>query len=79
MELPNIPGDSHRFDAIEPHLRPHTHRVAIGAARVRRVPVAAVLDTATALIEADPAALLCTDDPMCRCAGALQQRLAMIG
>jgi aminoglycoside 3-N-acetyltransferase len=41
-ELPNIPGASHEFDAIE----------------------------------ADPAGLLCTNDPTCRCAAALQQRMA---
>lgn len=79
MELPNVSGESHRFDEIELALRPHTAEVMIGTSRVRRIPIAAVLDTATALIKADPAALLCTDDPECRCAAALEQRRMWAG
>ena len=75
MELPNIPGDSHRFDLIEPELRPATKEVLIGNCRARLVPVAAVLAVTTRLIRADPGALLCDDDPACRCAAALEQRL----
>jgi len=74
-ELPNIPGDSHRFDAIEPELRSATKEVRIGECRARRIPVAAVLAVTTRMILADPAALLCTDDPACRCAAALNQIL----
>ncbi|MEU4287906.1 AAC(3) family N-acetyltransferase [Kribbella sp. NPDC026596] len=74
-ELPNIPGDSHRFDAIEPELRSATKEVRIGRARIRRIPKDAVLAVTTRLILDDPAALLCTDDPACRCAAALNQRL----
>ena len=75
MELPNIPGQSHRFDAIEPALADVTREVAIGVCRARRVCVADVLAAATRLIAADPAALLCTDAD-CRCGAALRQRLA---
>ncbi|MFF0264529.1 AAC(3) family N-acetyltransferase [Kribbella sp. NPDC004536] len=75
VEYLNIPGDSHLFDDIEPALRPYTKEVQIGQARVRRIPKQAVLSTTCQLIEADPAALLCTDDPSCRCAAALEQRL----
>lgn len=78
MELPNISGESHRFDEIEPALRPHTTEVMIGESRVRRIPIAAVLETATRLILADPGALLCDEDPECRCAAARQQRLAAL-
>ncbi|HZX05024.1 AAC(3) family N-acetyltransferase [Kribbella sp.] len=73
VEYPNIPGESHRFDAIEPALRRATKEVLIGRARARRIPKQAVLTATRDLIEADPAALLCTDDPTCRCAAALQQ------
>ncbi|WP_427889340.1 AAC(3) family N-acetyltransferase [Kribbella sp. GL6] len=76
VEYPNVPGASHMFDAIEPVLRPATKEVRIGQARVRRIPKQAVLDATRDLIESDPTALLCTDDPTCRCAAALQQRLA---
>ena len=76
MELPNIPGASHRFDDIEPVLRSATKEVRIGRSRVRRIPKDAVLAATRRLIMDDPAALLCTDDPTCRCTAALNQRLA---
>jgi aminoglycoside 3-N-acetyltransferase len=76
MELPNIPGESHRFDLIEPELRSATTEVQIGQCRARRIPVAAVIAAAQRMIVNDPAALLCDDDPACRCAAAYQQRLA---
>ena len=77
MELPNIPGESHRFDNIEPHLAGSTREVQIGSCRARCVAARAVLAAATQVIAADPAALLC-DDPTCRCGAALQQRLAWL-
>jgi aminoglycoside 3-N-acetyltransferase len=76
-ELPNIPGDSHRFDAIEMHLAARTREVQIGSCRAQCVPIRAVLAATTELITADPAALLC-DDPSCRCGAALQQRFAWL-
>lgn len=72
-ELPNVSGESHRFDDIEPELRPYTVETTIGECRARRVKVNDVLAVTERLIGEDPAALLCTDDPECRCAGALQQ------
>jgi aminoglycoside 3-N-acetyltransferase len=77
-EFPNIPGDSHRFDAIEPEVRSATKEVRIGSSRVRRIPRDAVLAATRRLILDDPTALLCTDDPTCRCAAALDQRLAFV-
>lgn len=77
-ELPNIPGESHRFDEIEPELKPVTAETRIGDCRARRIRVADVLATTERLITADPKALLCDDDPACRCAAALQQRLLSI-
>jgi aminoglycoside 3-N-acetyltransferase len=76
-ELPNCGGESHRFDDLEPALRPHTSEVMIGPCRARRIPVRAVLAAAEAAILADPAALLCAD-PSCRCGAALRQRLSHV-
>ncbi|GAA1588313.1 AAC(3) family N-acetyltransferase [Kribbella sancticallisti] len=75
LELPNIPGASHRFDAIEPDLLPHTREILIGSCRARAIPIRAVLAATHARILADPRALLCSDDPACRCAAAYEQRL----
>ena len=77
MELPNIPGQSHRFDDIAPALADATRELTIGRCRARRVAVAAVLAVADRLIRTDPAALLC-DDRACRCHAALQQRRAWL-
>jgi aminoglycoside 3-N-acetyltransferase len=74
MELPNLPGHSHRFDEIEPHCRAATQEVMIGSCRARRIPIREVLVTAERLILANSAALLC-EHPDCRCFAALQQRL----
>jgi aminoglycoside 3-N-acetyltransferase len=79
LELPNIPGASHRFDAIEPDLRPHTREVFIGNCRARTIPVRAVIAAARRQILADPRALLCDDDPACRCTAAYEQRLCTAG
>ncbi|MBA2287067.1 MAG: AAC(3) family N-acetyltransferase, partial [Ktedonobacteraceae bacterium] len=43
MELPNIPGQSHQFDDIEPECRASTHEVMIGSCRARRIPIHDVL------------------------------------
>ncbi|WP_020390727.1 AAC(3) family N-acetyltransferase [Kribbella catacumbae] len=75
LELPNIPGASHRFDDIEPVLRPDTRETFIGTCRARAIPVRSVLAATRDLIQADPRALLCADDPTCRCAAAYEQRL----
>lgn len=77
MELPNIPGQSHRFDDIEPELRAAMREAMIGSCRARLIPVREVLATADRLIRANPAALLC-EQLDCRCYAALQQRLEMI-
>jgi aminoglycoside 3-N-acetyltransferase len=74
MELPNIPGESHRFDEIEPYLQTATRERLIGSCRARCIPVSAVLAEVKRLIQTDPGVLLC-DDPDCRCAAARQQRI----
>lgn len=77
MELPNIPGQSHRFDAIEPALSGATREVRIGKCRARLAAVADVTAAARRLILADPGALLC-DEPECRCSAAYQQRIEVM-
>jgi aminoglycoside 3-N-acetyltransferase len=77
MELPNIPGQSHRFDGIEPALSGATREVRIGECRARLIAVADVTATARRLILADPGALLC-DEPECRCSAAYQQRIEIM-
>ncbi|MDQ3327999.1 MAG: AAC(3) family N-acetyltransferase, partial [Chloroflexota bacterium] len=78
MELPNIPGQSDGFSAVEPHLIPATRERFIGPCRVRCMTASTVLETVRRLILADPAALLC-DEPACgRCRAAHQQRLQVI-
>ncbi len=76
-EFPNIPGESHEFDAIEPALGSATRETSIGACRARLIPIAAVLAATRELVLADPGALLCTT-PTCRCAAAHNQRLATL-
>lgn len=74
-EFPNVSGESHRFDEIEPELAPLTAEVMIGECRARRIAISDVLATTERLITADPTALLC-EDSECRCGAALRQRLA---
>ena len=77
MELPNISGESHRFDELEPELAAVTAEVTIGQCRARLIGIQDILACVTRLILSDPAALLC-DDPECRCGAALQQRLVSL-
>ncbi len=76
-EFPNISGDSHTFDAIEPSLSSATRETRIGGCRARLIPITAVLAVTRELILADPGALLCTT-PACRCVAAYEQRLATL-
>jgi aminoglycoside 3-N-acetyltransferase len=77
LELPNIPGESHRFDRIESALVAVTREVKIGSCRARRIAISDIVAVTDSLIRLDPAALLC-EDSACRCGAALQQRLATI-
>lgn len=76
-EFPNIPGESHRFDEIEPYCRSMTREVRIGACRARLIAIRDVLAEADRLICSDPSALLC-EECSCRCYAALQQRLDVL-
>ncbi|HEU5484317.1 MAG TPA: AAC(3) family N-acetyltransferase [Microlunatus sp.] len=72
IELPGVSGESHRFDEIEPLLRPATRETRIGSCRARRIRIADVLEITERLLRSDPGALLCSD-PVCRCVAALEQ------
>jgi aminoglycoside 3-N-acetyltransferase len=74
-EFPNISGESHRFNEIEPELKSATTTARIGECRARRVRITDVLATTERLIQANPKALLCDDNPACRCNAAYKQRL----
>lgn len=76
-ELPNVPGQSHRFDDLEPALRYLTTETRIGNCRARLVKVRDVLEQATLAISRDPGALLCDEDE-CRCGAARRQREAVL-
>lgn len=71
-ELPNVSGESHHFDLIEPALRPYAREVMIGDCRARRFRARDVIAVTTELIDSDPDALLCDADG-CRCAAARAQ------
>jgi aminoglycoside 3-N-acetyltransferase len=77
VELPNVSGESHEFDRIEPDLAPFTTVVRIGDCTARLIRSADVIEATMRVIEADPRALLC-DDAACRCGAAYQQRLAYL-
>ena len=72
IELPNVSGESHRFDDIERYLREATTETTIGNCRARRIPIADVIATTQRLIATDPSALLCSEED-CRCVAALRQ------
>lgn len=78
MELPNVPGESHCFNELEPLVGGATRRTMIGRCEAQLVPAVSVLEGATALIARDPGALLCRD-VACRCVAARLQREAVVG
>lgn len=77
-EFPNLSGESHRFDDLEPALAPKTTEVTIGDCRARLVAVRDVLAATDRAVRADPRALLCHDPACERCAAAYGQRLALL-
>jgi aminoglycoside 3-N-acetyltransferase len=78
-ELPNIPGESDGFDAIEPALAPFTKETVIGSSRIRLIAIPDIMTVATRMIRADPGALLVPDPPPdSRSAASIRQRLARI-
>jgi aminoglycoside 3-N-acetyltransferase len=58
IELPNFPGKSDGFNAIDPEVKPMTRQVQIGEAVVKRIPLELLIPIAVGLIDEDPKALL---------------------
>lgn len=58
IELPNFPGDSSGFNAIEAEIKPMTRWVKIGEAVVKRIPLELLIPVAVGLIDEEPKALL---------------------
>jgi len=61
------PACSDGFEAITPYLGGVT-RAKVGFAQVQAVPIKKVISTARYMVENDPLALLCDDEPCERCA-----------
>lgn len=66
-ECPGFPGCSEGFEAIAPRLEGVTRSAVIGQARLRAVPLEALIETGRAWIAEDPQALLCDRDFCARC------------
>lgn len=73
MELPNVPGQSHRFGDIDVLLEADTRTTEIGRCRARTMRSRRLVEVATGALEAEVGALLCEDDE-CRCGAARRQR-----
>ncbi len=58
LELPNFPGKSDGFNAIETEIKPMTRWVKIGDAVVKRIPLELLIPVAVGLIDEEPKALL---------------------
>ncbi|HLF28543.1 MAG TPA: AAC(3) family N-acetyltransferase [Anaerolineae bacterium] len=67
VRLPNFPGCSDGFDAIEPEIASKTTQVTIGNALVRRVPLRMLIPIVVGWISDEPEALLCTRPGCERC------------
>jgi aminoglycoside 3-N-acetyltransferase len=67
LRLPNFPGCSDGFDAIEPEIARATTSTTIGRAAVRRVPLAMLIPIAVGWISDEPDALLCRRADCERC------------
>jgi len=66
-ECPGWPGCSNGFEKAASQLAEITRTARIGEAQVHLLPLPALIETITAMIHADPQALLC-DQPDCeRC------------
>ncbi len=58
IELPNFPGKSDGFNAIETEIKPMTRWAKIGEAVVKRIPLELLIPVAVGLIDEEPKALL---------------------
>ena len=58
VACPGWPGTSSGFQQIAPHVEAITRRVQVGQSEIQAIPLVELINTAKALIEADPLALL---------------------
>lgn len=74
VRLPNLPGCSEGFDAIEPEIARATTQVTIGNATVRRIPLQMLIPTVVGWISDEPDALLCSRPDCERCNAVRRSR-----
>jgi aminoglycoside 3-N-acetyltransferase len=67
VRLPNFPGCSDGFDAIEPEIARATTQTPIGQTIVRRIPLGMLIPIVVGWIGDDPEALLCARPDCERC------------
>jgi aminoglycoside 3-N-acetyltransferase len=67
LELPNFPGCSEGFDAVEAEIKHATTQVTIGNAIVQRVRLALLIPIVVGWITEEPLALLCERPDCARC------------
>lgn len=67
VRLPDFPGCSDGFDAIESEVARSTAQVTIGSATVRRIPLGTLIPVVVSWIGAEPDALLCARPDCERC------------
>ena len=75
VACPGWPGCSLGFQAIAPQLEQVTRWVEVGATQIQALPLAALIETARALIAEDPQALLCGREDCERCQAVRQSLL----
>jgi aminoglycoside 3-N-acetyltransferase len=73
IECPGFPGDSSGFNMIEPHIAAHTHKIKVGEAIVRAMPLEPLFKVVKYLLRDDEFALLCNNLECERC-GAYKHR-----
>lgn len=76
-ECPGFPGCSNGFQDIAPKLEQVSRTVQIGTALAEAVPLPALINSAQALVAADPQALLCSR-PLCQRCSAVRKYLASV-
>ncbi|MBP7690748.1 MAG: AAC(3) family N-acetyltransferase [Anaerolineales bacterium] len=66
-ECAGWPGCSDGFNALLPHVTAFTRAARVGGGLIQRLPLADLLTTVEALLQRDPAALLCAAPACARC------------
>lgn len=66
-QCPGFPGCSAGFQTLAPHVEDLTRQIWVGPARVKALPLPALVEAARAWINRDPQALLCSREDCQRC------------